>query len=71
MGEVINLRQVRKARAREEREKLAAENRAKFGRQGDERHLTDAERHRHSANLDGARRDHDDNDDGFDPGTAS
>lgn len=70
MGDVINLRQVRKARARAEREKLAAENRVKFGRQGRERYETDAERRRRAAELDGARRDNDD-DDFFDPGTAS
>jgi hypothetical protein len=68
MGDVINLRQVRKARARAEREKIAAENRAKFGRPGHERTLTDAERQRYASHVDGARRDADDDD--LDPGTA-
>lgn len=37
MGEVINLRQARKARARAEKEAQAQENRARFGRTGAEK----------------------------------
>lgn len=37
MGEVINLRQARKARARAEKEAQARENRARFGRTGAEK----------------------------------
>ena len=42
MGEVVNLRQARKARARAGREAEAAENRAEHGRTKAERELTDA-----------------------------
>jgi hypothetical protein len=37
MGDVINLRQARKARARAEKEAQAQENRARFGRTGAEK----------------------------------
>lgn len=37
MGEVINLRQARKARARADKEAQAQENRARFGRTGAEK----------------------------------
>jgi hypothetical protein len=43
MGEVINLRQARKAKARAEKEAQAQENRARFGRTGGQkRRDTDA-----------------------------
>lgn len=37
MGDVINLRQARKAKARAEKEAQAQENRARFGRTGAEK----------------------------------
>ncbi|WP_075218200.1 DUF4169 family protein [Mongoliimonas terrestris] len=59
MGEVVNLRQHRKRKEREEREKIAAENRSKYGRTKVEketgRALTEIDRRR----LDGHRRDDD------------
>ncbi len=57
MAEIVNLRIARKARARQNAEREAAENRAKFG-------LTKAEKQRQSADgertdrlLDGAKRE--------------
>ena len=38
MGEIVNLRQVRKQKARAEKEKLAGENRALHGRSKAEKH---------------------------------
>lgn len=38
MAEIINLKQKRKAKARTEKEKKAAENRRKFGRTKEEKH---------------------------------
>ncbi len=57
MGDVVNLKMVRKAKARAERETLAQANRAKFGRTKAEktRDMRHAERAAHL--LDGARRD--------------
>ncbi len=43
MGEVVNLRQFRKAKERAQKEEAAAENRAKFGRAKDEKELTRAQ----------------------------
>ena len=52
-AEPINLRQARKARARKNKESLAAENRAKFGRTKSEKASSQAEddlaRRRHAA----------------------
>ena len=52
-AELINLRQARKARARKDKEALAVENRAKFGRTKAERTTTEAAddlaRRRHEA----------------------
>jgi hypothetical protein len=39
MAEIINLRRVRKTKAREQKEAVAAENRARFGRPAHERKL--------------------------------
>ena len=44
MGNVVNLNQARKARARAEAAKRGAENRVLFGRTKDERTRTEAER---------------------------
>lgn len=49
MGEIINLRQVRRQRARAEREAVAQENRVRFGR-------TKADRIKESAEILLARR---------------
>lgn len=55
MGEVINLNQARKARARDEAARRSAENRAFFGRTKSERERMQAEREKQSRDLDGAK----------------
>lgn len=60
MAEIINLRQVRKARRRSAEERVADANRAKFGRTKGEKQAQDAEARRQERQLDGARRDHED-----------
>lgn len=57
MGEVVNLRQARKAAARRTREAEAAANRLAHGRTRAEREATKAEKERAVRLLDGARRD--------------
>jgi len=57
MGDVINLRQARKAKARREKEAQAATNRALHGRTKGERAADGAERARAEQLLDGAKRD--------------
>ena len=57
MGDVVNLNQARKARARQEASRRAAENRAFFGRTKDERARMLAEREKQTRDLDGAKRD--------------
>ena len=59
MGDVVNLRQIRKAKARTDRSRLAAENRAKFGRTKAERMAQSAEQERQARLIDGARREED------------
>lgn len=54
-AEVVNLRQARKARRREEDERHAAANRARFGRTRAEREAGAAEASRAARALDGAR----------------
>lgn len=54
MAEIINLKDVRKARARAEAEAKAAENRTRFGR-------TRGERNRQTLEDQRARREHDGN----------
>lgn len=58
-ADIINLRQARKAKARGEKEKNAAENRAKFGRTKAERIATSSDAERNRRVVDGARRDED------------
>ncbi len=53
MGELVNLRRVRKSVARREAEAAAAENRVKFGRTKAERAAADAERDAQTRKLDG------------------
>lgn len=55
MGEVVNLRQVRKARARAEAEAVAAGNRQKYGRTKTERKAREAERLQGDRHLEGHR----------------
>ena len=57
MGEVVNLRGARKARARTEREAEAAAKRAKHGRTKAERERDAAEKARIAAVVDGAKRE--------------
>jgi len=57
MGEVVNLRLARKAKRRVEKEKIAAANRAAFGRSKAEKAVTKAEANRLDRDLDGVRRD--------------
>jgi 3'-phosphoadenosine 5'-phosphosulfate sulfotransferase (PAPS reductase)/FAD synthetase len=59
MTNIVNLRQVRKAKARVEKAQAAQENRARFGRTKAERLADAAEEQRRTAMLDGARRDGD------------
>lgn len=55
MGDVINLNQYRKARARAEKERQAAENRVRHGRTRGERKANKAEQERQAAELEGKR----------------
>ena len=57
MGDIVNLRQVRKRAARKDREAEAAANRAKFGRTKAERTVQDREAQILKKTLDGAKRD--------------
>lgn len=57
MAEIVNLKSVRKAKARTEKERAAEANRAKFGRTKAERKADDAEKARLDRTLDGARLD--------------
>ncbi len=57
MGEIINLRKIRKQREREAAAKLAAENRVRHGRSGAAKQADRADKSRHEATLDGAALD--------------
>jgi len=57
MGELINLRQVRKARARTERDAAAEANRLKFGRTKGEKLKDAAEKARAANHVDGHKRE--------------
>ena len=57
MGDVINLRQARKARARTEKEAAAAANRARFGRTKAEKQAEDAKRELTQKQLDSHKRE--------------
>lgn len=59
MAEIVNLRQVRKQKARAEAEKTAAQNRIAFGRTKAERKLTEAERDKAARHVDGHKLDRD------------
>ena len=53
MAEIVNLRRVRKQRAREDAEAQAQQNRIAFGRSKAERQLAEAERDKAARGLDG------------------
>ena len=55
MGEVVNLRQARKAKLRSAKETDAAENRIRFGQTKQERLLNKAEKRSNDLRLDGHR----------------
>lgn len=57
MAEIVNLRQARKHKARAEKERQAAENRAKHGRTKVERRLDAAQKLSEDRKLDGNLRD--------------
>jgi len=57
MGDIVNLRQVRKRAARKDREAEAAANRAKFGQTKAERALQQNEAEKLRKTLDGAERE--------------
>ena len=59
MGEIVNLRRARKAKARNEAAVQAARNRAAFGRSKAEKQVTDAEQAREQRLLDNHRLDDD------------
>lgn len=54
-AEIINLRQFRKQKERKENERLAAQNRAQFGRTKADKVQTRVQKARDDAHLDGAR----------------
>ncbi|NSZ17204.1 DUF4169 family protein [Agrobacterium vitis] len=54
-GEIVNLRQVRKAKARTEKEKIADQNRVSFGRSKAEKNLTSALNDKARAALDNSK----------------
>lgn len=57
MGEIVNLRQIKKQRARAESAEQAAANRARFGRTKAEKQAEALELKRATKVLDGARRE--------------
>ncbi len=57
MGEIVNLRQARKRRARDEASEAARENRARHGRTPAEKAADTREEARRQALLDGVRRE--------------
>ena len=60
MAEIVNLRRVRKQRARQDAEAQAEQNRISFGRTKAERKSTEAERDKATRQLDGHRLSDDD-----------
>lgn len=57
MGDLINLRQARKAKKRVEGESQAAANRLLHGRTNAEKRLADMAKQKHDAIIEGARRE--------------
>ncbi|WP_327755012.1 DUF4169 family protein [Sphingobium sp. SJ10-10] len=62
MGDIINLRQARKAKARADKDRLAQSNRAKFRRTKAERLVQSLEEERKNRQIEGARLDNKSND---------
>ena len=58
-GNVVNLRSLRKNKARAEKKAQAQTNRRKFGRSKSEKDAAKSEAERNRRNLEGARRDGD------------
>jgi hypothetical protein len=63
VGDIVNLRRVRKAKARAEEGTKAAANRLLHGRSGAERKLTEATKKLETRRLEDHRRDNPDHDD--------
>lgn len=59
MGDVVNLNQFRKDRARAAEKRKARDNRAKYGRTGADRRADKAEEEKAKRDLDGKKRDGD------------
>ncbi|MEZ5667602.1 MAG: DUF4169 family protein [Alphaproteobacteria bacterium] len=59
MADIVNLRQARKRKARAEKERDAAANRARFGRTGAQKACDRMDQERRDRGLDGARLDDD------------
>ena len=57
MGETINLNRARKAKARQDAEAKAAENRVRFGRTKAERSLAEARADKAARDLDAGKRE--------------
>jgi hypothetical protein len=57
MGEIVNLKQRRKQKARAANEEKAAANRARFGRSGKDKSLTEAERQKAVKDLEAHKRE--------------
>jgi hypothetical protein len=57
MGDIVNLRRARKAKARATEDAKAAVNRIAFGRSGNERKLTEATRELETRRLEAHRRE--------------
>lgn len=73
-AEIVNLKTVRKRRARADKDKRAEENRRRFGASKAERSEAKTTRNQLDSTLDGARREQprlDDAHDDLDPGTVS
>lgn len=70
-AEIINLRQARKQRERDEKDARAAENRARFGRSKANRALEDDAQARAARSLDGHQREPTGTDEDAPPGDPS
>lgn len=57
MGDVVNLNQFRKDRAREAERRQARDNRVKFGRTGTDKRADKADREKARRDLEGKKRD--------------
>ncbi len=57
MGDLVNLRRVRKQRSRDDKERVAAENRVRYGRDKADKTAAALETKRSETHLDGLRLD--------------